>query len=138
MEFYQTVMGKQFFERQLPSLINTLSEIAAALKAPRPVLKLEQSVQPDLLTDVYYGRHDPSTPVDAAAVGVYNADIIARQNELRKSLTPEQWETVERYRSLLDARGAVEREQAFASGFCYATSLFTAGLSAPQGKNRTD
>ncbi len=137
MEFYQTVMGKRFFENQLPRLTAALSDIAAALNAPRPVLKLEQQVQPDFLKDIYYGEHDPSLPVDAAAASAYDADIIAHQAELRKAVTQDTWEIIERYRSLLDARGAVEREQAFASGFRYATSLFAAGLSAAQDKGHT-
>lgn len=132
MEFYRTVAGKRFFEGQLPRLITALSDIAAALKAPTPVFRLEQEVPPDFLENIYYERHDPSAMVDPEAVRTHSADIIAHQDRMRKDLSPEAWEQVERYRSLLDARAAVEREQAFAAGFRYATTLFAAGLSAPK------
>lgn len=132
MNFYETVAGKRFFDSQLPRLITALSGIAAALKNSPPVFRLEQEVPPDFLESIYFNRHDPSTPVDSDAIRAYDTDIIAHQGRMQKSLSSEAWEQVEQYISLWDARGAVEREQAFSAGFRYATKLFVAGLSAPQ------
>lgn len=136
MDFHNTVAGKRFFDTQMPKLIAVLSDIAAALKAPKPVFRMEQEVPPDFLTKLYYGQHDPLEATDTSVFHTCNADIIACQEQMRKFLTPEAWDLVEQYRSLLDARGAVEREQAFAAGFQYATKLFAAGLSAPQSERK--
>lgn len=132
MEFYKTVLGKQFFTSQFPRLISALTDIAAALKAPAPVFRLEQETPPDFLKDLYYGAVEPMDAVDPKELRKDTADIIAHQDRMRETLSPGDWECVEKYRALLDARGAVECEQAFAAGFQYATRMFAAGLSAPQ------
>lgn len=138
MEFHDTVYGKQFFGTQFPRLVTALTDIAAAMKAPKPVFRLEQEVPPDFLKDLYYGWCDPSERADSTVFHEHNVNIIAHQDKMRKILTPEAWDAVEQYRTLLDARGAAEREQAFAAGFQFATSLFAAGLSAPPGKDQTN
>ena len=35
--FHETRRGQRFFEGQLPKLIDVLTDIAASLKAPRPI-----------------------------------------------------------------------------------------------------
>lgn len=138
MDFYKTTMGKRFFEQQLPNLITALKDIAASLKNPPPVFRLEQEATPDFLTDLYYGRHDPLEPANPQVFHKFNADIIAHQDQMRKLLTPEAWDIVEQYKALLDARGTVGREQAFATGFRYATKLFAAGLSVPRSEETSN
>lgn len=137
MEFYQTAAGKQFFSGQLPRLISALTDIAAALKTPTPVFRLEQELPPDFLKNLYYGALDPMEQDDPGVFRDCNAAILAHQERMRDALSSEDWEWVEKYRTLLDARGAVEREQAFAAGFQYATRMFTAGLSVPRMAKKT-
>ena len=134
MEFHETMAGKKFFESQLPCLITTLTDIAAVLKNPTPIFQLEQKVSPDFLKDLYYGAHDLQESANSDALRSCNSDIIAYQEQMRKELTPDTWEYFEQYKSLLDARGTVEREQAFETGFQYAARLLAAGLSVPQDK----
>ena len=86
MDFYKTTMGKRFFEQQLPNLITALKDIAASLKNPPPVFRLEQEATPDFLTDLYYGRHDPLEPANPQVFHKFNADIIAHQDQMRKLL----------------------------------------------------
>ena len=40
MEFYQTQMGRTFFERQVPQLIDAVNALAAALSKPAPAAVL--------------------------------------------------------------------------------------------------
>lgn len=133
MEFYKTKAGKLFFERQLPHLIDALTDIAAAMQKPRPVFKLEQEVPPDFLESLYNGYVDPAAYADTDALKAQNADITVHQKQMREAFTPEMWEAVEQYRTLLDTRGAMEQGQAFAAGFRYAAVLLAAGLAAPHG-----
>ena len=136
MNFYETVAGKRFFNSQLPHLITALSDIATALKNPTPMFCLEQEVPPDFLESIYLNRHDTSTLVAREAIRTYDADIIAHQGRMREILSSDAWEQVEQYKALLDAKGAVEREQAFSAGFRYATMSFVAGLSTPQSTSQ--
>jgi hypothetical protein len=39
MQFYETIMGKKFFESQLPSLIKAISDLANAIKENTAVIK---------------------------------------------------------------------------------------------------
>lgn len=130
MEFYETVAGKNFFENQFPALVTALTDIASSLKSPVPAIQLEQEVPPNYLADLYNGWVDPAAFADSEALRACNKDVAAHQNRMREVLTPEAWELVEQYRTLLDTRGAAEQEQAFAAGFRHATTLFAAGLSA--------
>ena len=43
MEFYQTQMGRAFFERQVPQLIDAVNALAAALSKPVPAAVLPVS-----------------------------------------------------------------------------------------------
>ena len=40
MNFHETIMGKRFFEHQLPQLIKTLQDISANQSRPAAVIKL--------------------------------------------------------------------------------------------------
>ena len=51
MEFYQTQMGRAFFERQLPQLIDAVNALAAALSKPVPAAVLPVSADPKFLRD---------------------------------------------------------------------------------------
>lgn len=131
MEFHKTIAGKHFFESQLPRLITALADIAASLKIPAPVYRIEQEVPPDFLKNLYYGQYDPLDWVDADVLSTYNKRIIAHQDLLRNTLSPDVLALVDQHIELLDDRGTVEREQAFSAGFSFAATMFAAGLVRP-------
>ena len=55
MEFYQTQMGRAFFERQLPQLIDAVNALAAALSKPVPAAVLPVSADPNFLRNLFFG-----------------------------------------------------------------------------------
>lgn len=129
--FHETESGRQFFDCQLPMLINALADIAAALKQPAPVYQLNRDIPEDVLEDLYYGNFAPSSEPDGTAVKAYVEDILQCQSKLKAAATREVWDLIEEYRTLLDRRGIAERDQAFAAGFRSATTLIAAGLTRP-------
>ena len=132
MDFYETKTARIFFESQLPKLIAALQDIAVSLKVPRPVLKAAHEIPPDFLAELYHGNYDPSDVPDSEPARLRTEEIMSCQQFLRALASPEVWTHIEQYRSLLDARGVIEREQAFASGFQSAMTMLAAGLSQPE------
>ena len=119
MNFHETVMGRTFYQAQLPKLIAALSDIAQAIKAP------------DFLAELYQGNFDPSDVPETPDIAGYTREITQYQKQLRADLSHEVWERIETYRSLLDARQVKQLEQAFAAGFRCAATMLAAGLAVP-------
>lgn len=132
MQFYETQMGRAFFQGQLPKLIGALEGIAAALRSPPPVYQVPLGVSADFLSDLYYGRYDPSDEPEGEEHKQCTKKIMACQEDLLAVCSETVWEQIEDYRSLLDERGSIEREQAFAAGVRIAMRMVAAGLSSPK------
>ena len=126
-------MGRAFFQGQLPRLIGALESIAKAMRSPTPVYQMPLEVSPDFLSDLYYGAYDPSGEPDSEAQKRCTQKILVCQKNLQTACSENIWEQIENYRSLLDERGALEREQAFSAGFRAAMRMVMAGLSATSG-----
>ena len=135
MQFYETQLGRAFFQGQLPKLIGALESIAAALRSPPPICQVPLEVSPDFLSDLYYGRYDPSDEPECEEQKQYTRKIMACQKSLRAMCSEAVWEQIENYRTLLNERGSVEREQAFSAGVRIAMRMVAAGLSS---QNETD
>ena len=129
--FHESMYGKRFFDGQLPKLISALTDIATALNTPKPVYQMKTEVPADFLADLYYGNHIPSGQPDTKEEAELTPEILACQRQLRESVSPDTWELIERYNRLLSRRGAIQREQAFATGFRSAMTMLAAGLMAP-------
>lgn len=131
MQFHETRYGVRFFDGQLPKLIEALTDIAAALKAPKPVYQLQQAVPEDFLADLYLGNYDPSDFPATKREKELAPEIITVQEQLREIVPVGAWALIDRYGELLAARGTAEREQAFAAGFRSAMTMLAAGLACP-------
>ena len=59
MEFYQTQMGRTFFERQVPQLIDAVNALAAALSKPAPAAVLPVAADSNFLRDLFFGDYEP-------------------------------------------------------------------------------
>lgn len=59
MQFYETKMGHQFFQCQLPALLSALQRIADTLGQPPKAVRLSAEVPADYLSDLYYGNLEP-------------------------------------------------------------------------------
>lgn len=134
MDFANTRYARDFFGHQLPNLIHALSDIAGALKKKNSPVQLNVDVAPDVLGKLYRGEFDPCDVPRNTASREKSAEITAYEDSLREKVTPELWAEIERYGDLIVEKGFLDREQAFASGFRYATTMFAAGLSTPKSR----
>ena len=57
MNFYQTPMGRAFFERHVPQLIHAIEALTTALDKPAQSVALPVEADPDFLSALYSGRH---------------------------------------------------------------------------------
>lgn len=47
MNFFETNMGKNFFQAQVPKLVGALTEIAQTLRTPKPVFQIQAEIPSD-------------------------------------------------------------------------------------------
>lgn len=142
MQFYETNLGKQFFNKQMPELIHVLKDIAEALRYPQtPAVNLPVEVPPDYLTEFYYGNLEPNTKIQNDTIRQSIRDAIAVQKKLKDRLTKEDWELVAELNTLLDNRSCEETAVSFQTGFCTAMQMVAAGLSGaglPKAKQQPE
>lgn len=129
MNFHETRYGARFFDGQLPKLISALEGISSALKAPTPVYQLKEEVPEGFLADLYHGNYNPSSGRNNGERRELTQEILACQKKLRSEVSPDTWDAIDRYVSLLNGRNVYDREQAFAAGFRSAMTMLVAGLS---------
>lgn len=83
MEFYKTVMGKCFFDIQLPKLIRALEEISTALlQKPIPVT-LPTEPSENYLEELYYGNLEIGAFSEERYTSEGMQEIIMLQEELK-------------------------------------------------------
>lgn len=127
MNLHETAMGQRFFNVQLPALINTLKDIAAALSRPAPSA-ISFPADPRFLTSLYTANMKQmcSSPINAS-------HLLTRQyNRKKKALLPllssEASIAFEQYQTAVQCRNSAVLEQAYASGYRTAVQMFAAGL----------
>lgn len=131
MNFYETRMGARFFQGQLPQLINALTSIEKSLSAPKQAIQIHVDDYDTFLVELYHGNYDPSDVPATEEQTAYTSQIMMFQRKLRSDLPRETWDELVRYRSLLEDRHSLDRQQAFACGFRCAMTMLAAGLSLP-------
>lgn len=133
MNFYETQMGRRFFEAQLPNLIHTLEEIAAALAKPTtPACAIPVKPDPDFLQDLYYGDYEPSVFRDDGRHTELNHAVSAAESALRKELRTNgaALTAFDAYQRAQAERDSAVVEQAFESGYQTAVQMIVAGLNS--------
>lgn len=134
MNFHETVMGKRFFESQLPMLITALQGISEKLSRPVSVMEMPKA-DPDFLRELYR-RSDIYEPTEESRT-LNHAAIEAQRGFL--SLLPEEGrKAFEEYQSIAADRCEEFSERAFRIGFQTAVQMMACGMMMPQegaGKN---
>lgn len=136
MDFYSTVMGKHFFDKQLPDLIRALTRIANNLELHPAPLSFECTVSDgNIFSQLFLGAWDAQCELRALAQPDYAEKTKASANfsqQLRDALSPDLIELFEQHSATALAVTALEREQAFALGCSLATRFILTGLMAGQ------
>lgn len=138
MNFYETQMGKRFFESQLPRLIKALENISEALSRKTEPLPLPVETPDDFLEEFYYGNLEIGTS-SMEGYSHHNAkEIISIQDELQAQLTPEQWALFQKCTTLMGNRSLEEVSRMFQHGYRMAVRLIVAGLQEPKKEEKQD
>ncbi|XBX04812.1 hypothetical protein QMP26_30850 [Enterocloster clostridioformis] len=131
MEFYETQMGRRFFEGQLPKLIHVLEDIASSLSQKATPLSLPIELPENFLEELYYGNLEIGVCSREGYSNHYEKEIISMQDELQAKLTPEQWALYQECNALIGERSLKEANRMFQHGFRLPVNLIAAGLRTP-------
>lgn len=140
MDFHETKMGHHFFERQFPQLIAALNALTAALS--KPVLTaatLPVSVDPEFLSDLFFGDYEPEIYKVSPELQRLNQIVNQDYKSLVATLSEDSVKRLAEYETALSKRNVAVTEQAYKAGVHAAVQMILAGLSDPatgQGKER--
>lgn len=132
MNFYETVMGNQFFTHQLPLLIKALQDIAAGLPQSMTPTKLPLAAKSNLLSDLYWGNYEPSVFRKNAEDAKLDAAVMSTRTALMEVLPAEARDCLEAYQAAVDARTSAVLERSYESGYRTAVQMIFAGLAVPE------
>ena len=134
MNFHETVMGKRFFESQLPMLITALQGISEKLSRPVSVMETPKA-DPDFLRELYR-RSDIYEPTEESRT-LHHAAIEAQRGFL--PLLPEEGrKAFEEYQSIASDRSEEFSLRAFQTGFQTAVQMMVCGITLPTRGERTN
>ena len=127
MNLHETAMGQRFFNVQLPALINTLKDIAAALSRSIPSA-ISFPADPRFLTSLYYGEYEADVFKPDKRLAPFNQAVQQKEKALLPLLSNEASIAFEQYQAAVQCRNSAVLEQAYASGYRTAVQMFAAGL----------
>lgn len=116
MNLHETAMGQRFFNVQLPALINTLKDIAAALSRPAPSA-ISFPADQHFLTSLYYGEYEADVFKPDKRLAPFNQAVQQKEKALLPLLSNEASIAFEQYQAAVQCRNSTVLEQAYASGY---------------------
>lgn len=131
MDFYETRMGRTFFEHQVPQLIQAIQALTAALEKPAQPVTLPVEADPGFLSRLYLGEYE-SAPFQQTPEGAeLTRAVNTAHEELEASLPEGCHEKLMQYQDTLTMREGIDLQIAYESGFRTAVQMIMAGLSRP-------
>ena len=128
MQFYETKMGRAFFEHQVPQLITAVEKIAAALS--RPVLPVSvPEADPKFLHELFFGKYEPEVYQVTPEIQQLGRAVSSAHIALAETLSEEGRKRLDTYEKALSERNAAVTELAYESGARAAVQMIVAGLS---------
>lgn len=138
INFYETQMGRMFFEGQLPKLIRVLEDIASSLSRKAAPFTLPAEIPENFLEELYYGNLEIGVCSKEGYSNCYAKEIISVQDELQAQLTSEQWALYQKCNALIGERNLEEASRMFRHGYRLAVHLILAGLQEPEKEGKQD
>ena len=144
MNLHETAIGQRFFNVQLPALINTLKDIAAALSRPAPSA-ISFPADPRFLTSLYYGEYEADVFKPDKRLAPFNQAVQQKEKALLPLLSNEASIAFEQYQAAVQCRNSAVLEQAYASGYACCSFMrsrisaahISAPIAPPAQKHRT-
>lgn len=129
MNFHETIMGKRFFEHQLPQLIKALQDISANQSRPAVVIKLPVEPPAQDFLETLYLESAVFEPV--GMLRQYTQAAAKAQKGFFPSLSTQGREACDDYQKITAERCEKLTERAYRLGFQTAVQLMVCGLSTP-------
>ena len=131
MDFHDTKMGRNFFDHQLPQLIEAIQTLTAALDRPTQALTLPVSAEPDFLHDLFFGDYEPEIFKASPKIQRFSQTADQDYKALVATLSEDSLKQLEEYEMAISERTIAVAEQAYESGFRTAVQMIVAGLAQP-------
>lgn len=131
MNFHETVMGRRFFEHQLPQLIKSIQGLTAALEKPPQAAVLPVEPDPNFLSELYFGNYECGVFKQTSETSELNQAVKRAYNTLAETLPERNREELEAYLDAAAERNSDNMRRAYESGFRTAVQMIMAGLSRP-------
>ena len=138
MEFYQTQMGRAFFERQVPQVIDAVNALAAALSKPAPATVLPVAADSNFLRDLFLGDYEPEIYKVSPELQRFNRAVDQAHTSLVATLPEDSVAQLEEYETALSERNIAVTEQAYQAGIRVAVQMIVAGLSPSISNEEVD
>ena len=138
MEFYQTQMGRAFFERQVPQLIDAVNALAAALSKPTSAAVLPVAADSNFLRDLFFGDYEPEIYKVSPELQRFNRAVDQAHTSLVATLPEDSMAQLEEYETALSERNIAVTEQAYQAGIRVAVQMIVAGLSPSISNEEVD
>ena len=138
MEFYQTQMGRAFFDRQVPQLIDAVNALAAALSKPAPAAVLPVAADSNFLRDLFFGDYEPEIYKVSPELQRFNRAVDQAHTSLVATLPEDSVAQLEEYETALSERNIAVTEQAYQAGIRVAVQMIVAGLSPSISNEEVD
>lgn len=130
MRFYETKMGRAFFEHQVPQLITAVEKLAAALSRPSLPITVPEA-DPKFLHDLFFGKYEPEVYQVTPEIQQLGRAVSSAHVALAETLSEEGQRRLDAYEKALSERNAAVTELAYESGVRVAVQMIMAGLSSP-------
>ena len=131
MNFHDTVMGRRFFEHQLPQLIQSIQGLTVALGKPPQAAVLPVEADPGFLSELEFGNYECGVFKQTAEPNELEQAVKRAYNALAEMLPERNREELEAYLDAAAERNSDNMRRAYESGFRTAVQLIMAGLSRP-------
>lgn len=131
MNFYETKMGRIFFEHHVPQLINAVNALTAVLSRPTQTADLSLAADPKFLRDLYFGSYEPGVYKVSPEIRQLDRAVSLAHEALSEMLSEEGHKSLDAYEAALSERNTAVIEQAYESGVRIAVQMIVAGLSQP-------
>ena len=136
MEFYETIIGKRFFEHQLPRLLDTLERIGNTLENLQNVSFIQpfsaafttESQEEELFALLYDRVLKSNGFSKATRLAKGRQETLSPLAKLEKTLSKEQWDLFLQYNAAVNLRSSEESREMFRRGYGTAIRLMAVGL----------
>ena len=142
MEFYETIIGKRFFEHQLPRLLDTLERIGNTLENLQNVSFIQpfsaafttESQEEELLALLYDRVLKSNGFSKATRLAKGMQETLSALGKLEKTLSKEQWNLFLQYNAAVNLHSSEESQEMFRQGYGTAIRLMAVGLLTNENK----